>query len=475
MSDASAGSPSDPGEMNAVELGAAYAAGTLSPVDAATAMLERIERFNPNVNAFAHVAAESALTQARAAEERWGKGTPLGPLDGVPGTIKELTPVAGMPLRRGSRTTGTELCDHDAVVVQRLRAAGVVILGTTTSPEFGWKGVTDNLVHGITRNPWNTNRTPGGSSGGAAVAAALNMGVLHQGTDGGGSVRIPAGFTGVFGIKPTFGWIAQVPPSVMTWLSHLGPLTRTVGDAVSMMQVIAGPHAEDWYSVPPTPTPDWATGLDQGIEGLKIAFSPRLGYANVETEVEAALREAVAVLASLGAEIEEEDPGFEIPLEAFNVLWWSGAAKYVQGMNAETLEKLDPGFREFAERGSRLSAAEYLIADSARASLGNHMARFHERYDLLLTPTLPLPAFEAGHTVPPGGPHKDWPDWTPFSYPFNMTQQPACTIPCGLTSDRLPVGLQIVGAKFRDDLVLRAARAYEDTRVWSWPDSPVIG
>lgn len=451
----------DAADLSAVELAAAFGAGTLSPVEACQAALDRIERHDGAVNAFAYVIAEEALEAARASEARWQRGEPLGPIDGVPSTIKELTPVKGVPMNRASLAMAEVVSDEDAPVTARMRAAGAVIIGTTTSPEFGWKGITHSPARGITRNPWDTSTTPGGSSGGAAAAAVLGMGVLHQGSDAGGSIRIPCGFSGIFGIKPTYGWVAQVPPSAMTWLSHIGPMTRTVEDSVLMLQTIAGGHPGDWYVNPPAETPDWRASLRDGIAGLRVAYSPALGYADVHSEVAEAVKAAVGVLGALGAEISEVDPGFDSPLADFNTLWWSGAAKIAATMTAEERARLDPGFAEFAERGARISAAEYLAADAARAALGARMAYFHQQYDLLVTPSLPIPAFAAGVDVPEGGPFRDWPEWTPFSYPFNMTQQPACSVPCGLTSAGLPVGLHIVGPKFRDDLLLRAAAAYE--------------
>ena len=467
----------DPALLDAVELVAAYKARTLSPVEATEAALGRIERFNPAVNAMVHVAAEQALAAALESEARWMAGEPAGPVDGVPITIKDLTPVRGMPMRRGSKTTDANWrASTDAPFVARMRRTGAVILGMTASPEFGWKGVTDSPLFGITRNPWNTSRTPGGSSGGAAVAAALGMGALHQGSDAGGSIRIPAAFTGIFGIKPTFGWAPQLPSSVMTHLSHLGPMTRGVADAALCMRIVAGDHDEDWYATPSGPIPDWPALLGEGVAGLRVAYSPALGYAEVDPEVAASVATAVKLLESLGAVVEEADPGFDSPLETFETLWFAGAARLYRGMSEEQRAVLDPDLRAVAEKGLELTAVDWLEADAARAALGAHMARFHRRYDLLVTPTMPGRAFAAGQLSPFSNRVGAWVDWTPFSYPFDLTQQPAASICCGLTSDRLPVGLHIVGPKQRDDLVFRAAYAYEQAAGRQpLPDAPIAG
>jgi len=464
--------PTDLGTMTATELLRLYRRKEASPVEATRAALDRIDRFNGAVNAYCHVDHDGALAAARESEARWMKGVPCGPLDGVPSSIKDLVLVRGMPTRKGSRTTSPDgPWDTDAPLTAHMRGAGAVLLGMTATPEFGWKGVTDNPLYGITRNPWNTALTPGGSSGGAAVAAALNMGVLHQGSDAGGSIRIPAAFTGVFGIKPTFGWVPQWPPSAMTTLSHLGPMSRTVEDSALMLTVIARPDDRDWYLGLPQER-DWTAGLNAGIRGLRIAYSPTLGYAEVDPEVAAAVAGAVDVLADLGAVVETVDPGFADPLETINTLWFAGAAKVMDLLTPAQRAVVDPGFREIARRGRDIDAVTYLKAQDARAALGAHMNLFHRRYDLLVTPSVPIPAFAAGRNVPDPEAQDQWVSWTPFSYPFNLTQQPAASVPCGVTAAGLPVGLQVVGAKFRDDLVLRACQAYAQAAPAEFPEAP---
>ncbi|KEA64397.1 Aspartyl-tRNA(Asn) amidotransferase [Marinobacterium lacunae] len=456
-------------EFDALTLGRLYRSGELSPVEATEAALQRISDCNDAVNAYCHVAQESALSEARASELRWRSGQPLSAIDGVPSSIKDLTKVAGMPIRSGSLTSSPSLAEEDAPFSARMREAGAVILGKTTTPEFGWKGVTDSRMTGITSNPWDTGKTAGGSSGGAAAAAALNMGVLHQGSDAGGSIRIPGGFCGVFGIKPTFGYIPQWPASAMTTLSHLGPMTRTVEDSLLMMDAVARPDSRDWYSDRTLGT-RWSDIEDKPLNGLRVAYSPTLGYVAVDPEVRKTVDQAVARLAELGAQVEEVDPGFSDPVEIFSTLWFAGAGKVVSGMSEAQRALLDPGFRAIAEQGMHINIVDYMKAVDARAALGVQMEKFHQRYDLLVTPTLPITAFEAGRDTA-NDQQRYWMEWTPFSYPFNLTQQPAATLPCGFVAG-LPVGLHVVAAKGRDDRVLNACRRLQRVLPMPWLSRP---
>lgn len=457
-------------ELTAVEALELFRQRQLSPMELTQDCLARIEQHDPAVNAFAHVDAAQALTAARAAEARWQAGTPCGPLDGIPTTIKDLTLTAGMPTRFGSATSDSNgPWETDAPISHHLRKAGAVILGKTTSPEFGWKGVTDNPLHGITRNPWDHRLTPGGSSGGAAAAAALNLGLLHQGSDAGGSIRIPCSFTGTFGIKPTFGWVPQWPASAMSQLSHLGPMTRTANDSALMLSVMAKPDPRDGYLGNPR-ADDWLTPPPASLKGWRIAYSPDLGYVDVAPDIAACTRKAVEKLQDLGATVEEIDPGFDSPLEVFNTLWFAGASQVLERLDMEQQDKLDPGFLDITRRGADISLRDYLAACRAREQLTATMQLFHQHYDLLVTPTLPLSPFEAGHNVPPNGPYREWMEWTPFSYPFNLTQQPAASLPCGLDNQGLPVGLHLVGPRFQDLKVLQVARLLEQ----HLPDHPTL-
>jgi aspartyl-tRNA(Asn)/glutamyl-tRNA(Gln) amidotransferase subunit A len=445
-------------DLTAVELLAAYRDGSVSPVAATRAVLDRIAALDPAVNAFCLVDADGAVAAAAASEERWRLGEPIGALDGVPTSVKDLLITRGWPTRRGSRTTDPDApTDADAPAVARVREQGAVLVGKTTTPEYGWKGVTDSPLTGTTRNPWDRSRTPGGSSGGSAVAVALGMGPLSLGTDGGGSVRMPAGFTGTSTIKPTYGRVPAYPQSPFGPLSHVGPMARTAADAALLLDVISGADPRDpWAGAPAAPV---SPGLRAGVAGLRIAFSPALGHAEVHPDVAVAVAAAAEVFTGLGATVERADPGFGDPLEAFQVLWFSGAAAVLAPVLDRRAE-IDPGLVAVAERGAACTAVEYLDAMAVRNDLGTLMGAFHQRYDLLLTPTLPIPAFEAGVDAPAGY-AGTWTSWTPFTYPFNLTQQPAASVPCGLTPDGLPVGLQIVGPRHADGRVLAAAHAFQ--------------
>ena len=443
-----------------------YRSGQASPVEATQAVLARIERLNPQINAFCVVDPDAALASARASEARWqahrSSGAPVGELEGVPTTIKDLILTRGWPTLRGSRTIDPQQAwDVDAPATARLREAGAVLLGKTTTPEFGCKGETNSPATGITRNPWNTAHTPGGSSGGAAAAVAAGLGPLAVGTDGAGSVRIPAAFCGNVGLKPSFGRVPAYPLSPFGSVAHLGPHTMSVRDAALMMNVLKKPDARDWTSLPPEST-DYTVGLEDGIRGLRIAYSPTLGYArNVHPEIAATVDAGVRQLQALGAHVEQVDPGFDDPLDITTGLWFLGAHTVWSGLTPEQQAVTDPDFRAEAALGAQLSAAQVQQLNLRRGVLGSHMRQFMQRYDLLVTPSVAVPAFEAraAGTVPMDP--QAMLGWTPFSYPFNLTQQPAISVPCGLTSKGLPMGLQIVGPMFGDALVLRAARAFE--------------
>ncbi|WP_394835773.1 amidase [Pendulispora rubella] len=452
----------DPVFLSARSLLDAYRSGALSPVEVVRAVLARIESENPRVNAFCLIAHEEALEAARASEARWCQGQPCGVLDGVPVSIKDILLTRGWPTLRGSfAVDASQPWNEDAPSVARLRAAGAIFVGKTTTPELGWKGVTDSPLTGITRNPWDASRTAGGSSGGSAAAVALGMAPLSLGTDGGGSVRIPAGFCGIFGLKPTYGRVPLYPTSPFGTLSHVGPMTRTVEDAALMMDLLSRADSRDPSALEP-PHASFVESLALDPSRLRIAVSPRLGYVkNVHPDIEAAVLRAGEVFARLGAVVEQVDPGFRDPVEAFHTLWFAGAAKAVEALDPRRLDRLDPGLVEICEEGRRISAMQYLDAMAVRTALGQRMGRFHETYDVLLTPTLPIPAFEAGREAPEGAPSPRWTGWTPFTYPFNMTQQPAASIPCGRTSEGLPIGLQIVGARYADAKVLAVSRVYE--------------
>ncbi len=453
--------------MPAYQLAKLFKKGKASPVEATRAALARIERFQPVLNCMQHIDADGALKQARASEKRWQKGKPLGPLDGIPTTIKDLVQTRGMPTRMGSAATDADgPWQTDAPTAARLREAGAVLLGKTTTPEYGWKGVTDSKLFGITRNPWDIHKTPGGSSGGGTAAEAVGIGNLALGTDGAGSVRIPCSFTGLFGLKPTFARVPLYPPSSQGTLSNAGPMTRTVRDAALMMNVIARPDPRDWYSIPTDDKEDYLKGLDKGVKGMRIAWSPDLGFVEkhrIDPKVAAATAEAIGIFRQLGARVEEASPRLEglDPRDIENIHWTGNCSVLVKGFAPEKQALMDPGLLRAAEHGSRHSLETFIRAGHQRQHLGVAFNLFFQDYDLLLTPTMPMPAFNVGEPAAWGGDGVDI-GWTPFTLTFNLTRQPAATIPCGFTKAGLPIGLQIVGPHYADSRVLRAAFAFEE-------------
>lgn len=449
----------NPADLTAMQMASLFRSGELSPVEATEACLQRIRDHNDTVNAFCCMDETTTLAAAQRAEERFMRLEPLGPLDGIPVAMKDMFVTKGWPNRKGSKVVPDTPGEVDSPAVAALNRQGYVHIGRTTAPEFGWKGITDCSLTGVTGNPWDPSKTAGGSSGGSAAAVPLGMAPLATGTDAGGSIRIPAGFSGLVGHKPTQGLIPMWPGSAFGQLAHPGPMTWTVEDAALMMDVMTEPDVRD-MTLPPVDG-SYLDAIDGGINGMRIAFSPNLGYVDVDPEIAESVKAAAGVLQDLGAIVEEVDPGFEDPLEAFNVLFYGGAANAMRDLDSKQRAQMDPALCEVAAWAEKLSLLDYLGAQNVRAALTETTNRFHARYDLLLTPSLPIPAFTAGQEVPDGWPHERWPTWTPFTYPFNMTGQPACSVPCGFTKAGLPIGIQLVGARHRDDLVLRAAHTYQ--------------
>ncbi|MDF3015043.1 MAG: glutamyl-tRNA(Gln) amidotransferase subunit [Thermomicrobiales bacterium] len=454
--------------LSASDLRDLYRAKTLSPVEVTRAILDRIEGLNPALNAFTVVTGELALNQARAAERAYAAGD-APPLAGVPTSIKDLTPTRGIATARGSLIDVGWIPEDDAPVVERLYTAGAVMLGKTNTPELGWKGDSGNRVFGPSFNPWNLQKTPGGSSGGAAAAVAAGLGPLAQGSDGAGSIRIPAAFCGIFGLKQSFGLVPQYPPSAVGDLSHLGPMTRTVRDAAIMLNAMAGADNRDRLS--------WSSGidyernLDAGVRGLRVAWSPTLGYAKVANDVLENAERAAMVFRELGCEVELADPRLPDPANILDVMWSGSLAGYFVERIDEVRHLLDPGLLLVVDRAASLSAPDMAHALQQRNTYYTGMRQFMDLqgYDLLLTPTLPVTAFTAGLDEPDGWQRATLAplDWTPFTFPFNLTGQPAATVPCGLDGNGLPVGLQIVGRWRDDSTVLRAAAAFEAAMPWT--------
>ncbi len=458
--------------MTALELTESYKNSDASPVEMALATLDQINRHNETLNCVCLVDEETTLGMARTSEARWQQGAPVSAIDGVPVTIKDLTLTKGWPTLRGSRTTDPNgPWDEDAPATARLREAGAVIVGKTTTPEFGWKGVTDNPLTGITRNAWNTERTPGGSSGGAAAACSAFMGPLHQGSDAAGSIRIPSAFSGIFGHKPTFGVVPNYPlPGHIGSLANMGPMTRTVRDAVVMLNVLAQPDYRDFMS-PPVQGRDYFDGLEDGVAGLRIAYSPTLGNQGwADDDVASAVVAAAKVFEDLGATVEAADPDIPETRPIIETIWFAADAWIVDNMPPGKAKLMDPGLLEVAEAGRNMSINDLVDASAARIDLGVRMARFHQDYDLLLTPQMPLEAFEAGKNYPDDRDMHEWVDWSPFTYPFNLTMQPAASVPCGFGDEGMPVAFQLVGRCYDDAMVLRAARAYELAYPFTMPE-----
>ena len=464
--------PDDVAFLSAEELVAAYCARRLSPVEVTEAILARIDRVNPIVHAYTTVSAEQALAGARAAEAAYAAGE-AGALAGVPFSIKDLTPTRGIRTARGSLVDPDWVPNEDPPVVERLYAAGGVILGKTNTPELGWKGDSGNRVFGPSFNPWKLERTAGGSSGGAAAAVATGLGPIAQGSDGAGSVRIPASFCGIFGLKASFGLVPQYPPSAVGDLSHIGPMTRTVTDAALMLNAIAGADARDrlsWSS-----GLDYTHGLNDGLEGLRIAYSPTLGYVDVDEDVQQAVSEGVKTLQDLGATVVEADPGLSDPADILDKLWAGSMAGYFLGRLEQVGELIDQGLLATVKRTGNITAGELANAQQRRNTYYTGMREFMRDYDLLVTPSMPSTAFTAGLDEPDNWRRKTIAplDWTPFTFPFNMTGQPAATMPVGFDRQGLPIGMQIVGRWRDDSTVLRASRAFERAQPWAGVRPPI--
>ena len=438
--------------FDAQTLSSLYRRRELSPREVIHNILGRIDGLQERFNAYRVVDAEGALHQAAASEARWLRGTPLSELDGIPVALKDLLHVRGLPTRKGSLASPDHAQHKDAPVAARLREAGAVLLGKTQTAEFGWSSLTETALGGITRNPWNADHVCGGSSGGAAVAAALGLAPLQVGTDGGGSIRVPAAACGVFGFKPSYGRVAGWPAAHNGTLFHIGPLTRSVGDAALLLNAIAADDVRDWTSLP-TERRDWRAGLGDGVRGLRIAYSPNLGFADVDPAIARIVEKAARHFEDLGAFVEDADSGLADPRHILDRLAAERAVRLRRDIDPERFELIDERIRAAVIRAEAYTLADVIDANDARADLAVRMRRFHERFDLLLTPVLSQPVPRLGTPID-----------SLLAAPFNLTQQPAASVPCGFDVHGLPVALQIIGPQHRDDLVLRAARAFESSQ-----------
>ena len=449
----------DAATLTAEEMLALFARRALSPVEVLQAVTERIARLNPSLNAFA-VLNPRALEAAGESEARWRVGRPLGLLDGVPCTVKDLLDVAGFPTRRGSRLSDATPALDDAPSMVGLKAAGAVIVGKTCTTEFGWKSPGDCPLHGITRNPWNPAFTTGGSSSGAGAAGAAGFGPLHIGTDAGGSIRIPAAWCGLVGLKPSYGRVPLWPASVFPGVSCAGPMTRTVRDAALMLSAMARYDLRDPFCVPDDGR-DWRDGIENGVAGLRIGVLRRPGFdAPVDQDGAAAVERAAALLADAGATVDEAAPQLPDTRMLFSRVWGAALGRLVTMIPEDRQSLLDPGIIEVARALGGMSAIEFLDAEALRAAAAHEMARLHQCYDLVVCPTVPAgpPQADAVTNDPVAA---LWTQWAPWTLTFNMTRQPAISVPLGVRVGGLPNSVQLAAAQYRDDLVLRAARVIE--------------
>jgi Asp-tRNA(Asn)/Glu-tRNA(Gln) amidotransferase A subunit family amidase len=459
---------------SASELGSRIYDRQLSPVEVVEAVLARIDALDSRLNAFCTPAAESARADAREAERRALAGELRGPLDGIPVSVKDNIATRGLRTTVGSRLLSDNVPTEDAPTVERLRAAGAVILGKTNTPEFAWRGSTDNRLFGPTRNPWDLGRTPGGSSGGAAAAVAAGLGPIALGTDGAGSIRIPASFCGLFGLKPSFGRVPFYPPTGASELiAHAGPISRTVRDGALLLDAIAGPDDRDQWSLPASGAGfadacDLAADRSAPLRGLEAAWSRDLGHIPVEAEFASICERAAQGFADLGCRVEAADPPIADPLPILRTLYAAAQIGNHATKTPQQLAEMDPDLVAFVEASRQLSAAEYFQAVLARQAMADGIRRHFERFDLLLTPSLSVPAFELGIVGPSEVAGRPIPHlgWT-LCFPFNFNGYPAATVPCGVTARGLPVGLQIVGRRHDDVGVLRAAAAFEAAHPWA--------
>jgi Asp-tRNA(Asn)/Glu-tRNA(Gln) amidotransferase A subunit family amidase len=436
--------------------------------------LSRMEALEPTLNAFVTPMPERALAAARDADRLLAEGGEPGPLHGVPISVKDLINVGGVRTTFGSRAMADNVVRDDAPAVERARAAGACVIGKTTTTEFGCKaGGGDSPLSGVTRNAWDPSKTTGGSSAGAATSVAAGVTPFALGTDGGGSIRIPASLCGVFGIKAQYGRVPVFPTSATPTLGHVGPISRTVRDAALLLGVISGFDARDPASVS-EPVPEFLAACEAPVDGMRVAWSPTLGYARPTPEVLKIAEEAVRAIEALGLSVDLVEEVMDDPVELWNAEFYAGAGTRLKDALRNSRELLDPAVAEILDDALKGTIDEYYAKVFARYALREEVRRFFERYDVLITPTLPVAAFGAGVNVPPELPDRNVVSWVYYTYPFNLTGNPASSIPCGFTADGLPVGLQAVAATNREADLLRLGAAFESARPWanSYPKLP---
>jgi aspartyl-tRNA(Asn)/glutamyl-tRNA(Gln) amidotransferase subunit A len=454
----------------AYELKRLIAEKQVSPVELTEMYFRRIDRLNSQLNSYLTLVHDEALAAAKSAEDAVVRGDRLGPLHGLPISIKDLEPTKGIRTTKGSLAFKDWVPDKDSIVVERVRRSGAVILGKTNTPEFGYRGTSENLLGDPCYNPWNPERTAGGSSGGAGASVVAGLCALAQGSDGGGSIRIPASFCGVYGIKPTLGRVplfaGDGTPDTHNHLSQPGPMTRTVRDSAMLLQALSGYDSRDSGSIRQEP-PDFVAALDRDISGLRIAWSPDYGYAAVDQEVVEVTSRAATAFEQMGCSVDDSSISLDAPFEAFWTIFSAvGYTRYGNLLDQE--EPLTDYARECLQYGATVTAAQYAGALAYIDGLKQQYADLFEEYDLLLSPVTAVTAFPpydrpdliAGREVDPF-----W-GFLPFTYPINMIGNPAASIPAGLSSDGMPIGLHIVGRSGDEATVLAASAAFEQARPW---------
>ena len=447
--------------MSATRMRDLIARREISPVEVTRRALERAEATQASLNAFCLLLPEAALAAARAGEDAVMRGAPLGALHGVPISVKDLIAMGGLPFRFGSRTMKDNVAAADAPTVERVKRAGAIVIGKTTTSEFGCKGVGDNPLDGITRNPWNTGKTPGGSSAGAAASVAAGVTPLALGTDGGGSVRIPCSLTGLAGIKGQFARVPVWPVSATTTLAHVGPMARSMEDAALLFMAIAGYDARDAYSVA-GPVPDLVAACSADVKGLRIAYSPTLGYAKPDPEVRRLLDTAAAQFARLGCEVEHVERVFDRdPVDVWSAEFYAGAGTRLRPFLEKQRDLIDPAVADILDAALKQDMRDYYATVFERYALRDKMRTFFERYDVLLSPVLPVTSLDVGKNVPDHMQDRNLVSWVYYTYPFNLTGQPVATVCAGIAADGMPVGLQLVGRSHQEQDVVRAAAAFE--------------
>ena len=436
----------------------------VSPTELLDSTLKKIEKLDPILNSFAFLDIEGAKILAKESEKRMMSDCLLSELDGIPTSIKDLIAQKNLPQRFGSKTTSDNLVSADAPSVERLRNAGAVLLGKSTTSEFGCKGVGDSPLTGVTRNPWNIKLTPGGSSCGAASMVAAGIVPYAIGTDGGGSIRIPAALTGLFGIKAQFGRVPVYPTSATPTLAHVGPLTRNVLDACKVLQIISGKDFRDPFTVTEN-VPIYENFIKEK-KSYKIAWSPTLGYGKNDNNVMKILDNAIKNISSLGYKIDTIDKVLdEDPVNLWNAEFYAGVGTRLKSVIENSPDLIDPAVLGVLKVAINQKMNDYYSLVFQRYAFREKMRIFFDQYDLLITPTLPCAAFEVGLNVPKNMPDKNIVSWVTYTYPFNLTGQPAASINAGYTSENLPVGMQVIGKNNREIDVLNFCNQFENISV----------